>query len=418
MLFKILFRNIFRHKGKLIINTLVVMVASCLLVIALGQIGGISKTLSDSVVNTLTGHLVIKPTQAPVNFFQFTSSRTLPLIKGDDVKHILQDLASRDFVVGASERLRFGSLIGDETRSSPAMVLAVNPETEAKVCPDLGAIIAPLKTEGNALISKYLSRKAKQDVGSEIVLFSETPNDTVNAYEVKLSDYINTPVLIDEYSNQLLIVNLQAAKELLYLENEASEIVIRVGTEFTSKEELAALKKKLQASLSEKYNYLSVYTYYEVEDSIENISVIAKSMGSIQVGTIIVVMLVTILLLTSLTLHERRFEIGMLISIGMTPGKLTTMFILEVLFKLLLGYFLGFILGLLVLFVINSNGGIHASQVVEQYMYGGKVMVPIYDIKNSIYGGVFLILTSLALVFATCHKAARKSLVELLNSAK
>ena len=121
----------------------------------IGQIGGTKKTLRESVTNTLTGHLIIKPTIAPVDFFQFTSSRKLPLIPSDAVQDLLTSLSSNNSFEGVSERLRFGSLIGDDDSSTGAMVLAVNPETEAQVCPDLADIVKPLATENYAILSQY-----------------------------------------------------------------------------------------------------------------------------------------------------------------------------------------------------------------------------------------------------------------------
>lgn len=418
MLFSLSVRNLFRHRWRLVINILVVMVASCLLVIALGQIGGISRTLTQSVTNTLTGHLVIKPQMAPVDFFQFTSSKKLPLIATDDVPQVLQKLRDLPYVTAASERVRFGSLIGDENKSEPAMIIAVNPETEALVCTDLTDITQPLKNGENAVISRYLSKKTRLDKGRDIVVFSETPNDSSNAALYRLADIVNTPVLIDEFINNVFFINIDTAHTLLYLDGEATEIVVRVQPEYQTKEAIIALRDLLNREFAKEFPDLQAYAYFDVETSIENISVISKGLGTIQVGTIIVVMLVTIIILTSITLHERRFEIGTLMSIGMTPGKLTSMFMIEVFLKLLIGYVVGFVVGVLILSGINLGGGIQAASQVDQYIYGGKVMFPIIDIGGSLLGGVLIISAAMLLTWHTCHKAGRQNLVSLLSNKK
>ncbi|MCY7295215.1 ABC transporter permease [Alteromonas sp. a30] len=418
MLLSLSIRNLFRHRWRFLINILVVMVASCLLVVALGQIGGINRTLTQSVTNTLTGHLVIKPESAPVDFFQFTSSKKLPVIATDDVGKVLSSIKSQPFVEAASERVRFGSLIGDDNQSEPAMIIAVNPETEGLVCTDLTDIIAPLKNGENAAISSYLSKKTRLSKGESIVVFSETPNDSFNAAEYTLADIVNTPVLIDEFINNVFFINIDTAHELLYLDGEATEIVVRVKPEFQDKETIGALAKQLNASLANDFPELKAYAYFEVETSIENISVIAEGMGVIQVGTIILVMLVTVLILTSITLHERRFEIGTLMSIGMTPGKLTTMFMLEVFLKVVIGYLVGFLLGVAILSGINLAGGIQAANQVDQYIYGGKVMFPVINISGSLLGGLLVIGVSMLVTWTTCHKAGRQNLVSLLSNKK
>ncbi len=418
MLLSLSIRNLFRHRWRFLVNILVVMVASCLLVVALGQIGGINRTLTQSVTNTLTGHLVIKPEAAPVDFFQFTSSKKLPVIASNDVPQILASVRALPFVEAASERIRFGSLIGDDNTSEPAMIIAVNPQTEGQVCTDLVDIVHPLNDGANAVISRYLSKKTRLDQGESIVVFSETPNDSFNAAEYTLSDIVNTPVLIDEFINNVFFINIDTAHELLYLDGEATEIVVRVKPEFQNKEAIGQLKQQLNEQFTGNFAYLKTYAYYDVETSIENISVIAEGMGAIQVGTIILVMLVTVLILTSITLHERRFEIGTLMSIGMTPGKLTSMFMLEVFLKVVIGYLVGFTLGVAILSGINLSGGIQAANQVDQYIYGGKVMFPVIDIAGSLIGGVLVIGVSMLVTWTTCHKAGRQNLVSLLSNKK
>ena len=418
MLFSLSVRNLFRHRWRFVINILVVMVASCLLVIALGQIGGISRTLTQSVTNTLTGHLVIKPQIAPVDFFQFTSSKKLPLIATDQVPQVMNRLRDLPYVSAVSERVRFGSLIGDDNTSEPAMIIGVNPDTEASVCTDLTDIVSLLDNGENAVISRYLSKKTRLDKGQSIVVFSETPNDSFNAFEYTLADIVKTPVLIDEFINNVFFINIDTAHELLYLNGEATEIVVRVKPEYQTKEAIIALRDQLNREFATQFPDLQTYAYFDVETSIENISVISTGLGVIQVGTIILVMLVTILILTSITLHERRFEIGTLMSIGMTPGKLTSMFMMEVFLKLLIGYVAGFVVGVLILSGINLSGGIQASSQVDQYIYGGKVMFPIINVGGSLLGGVLIISAAMLLTWSTCHKAGRQNLVSLLSNKK
>jgi len=416
MLFKLAVRNVLRHRGRLIINTLTVIIASSLLVIAIGQIQGIKETLTNSVTQTLTGQIVVKPRRAPIDFFQFTSSKKIPIIPASDLPSLKRDMANLSYVSSVSERIRFGSLIGDDTRSTPAMVIAVDPSTEHTVCPDMGKIIGDSLDNSSAVISAALSRKTKLGVGDPIVSFSETPNDSFNAFEYKIVSEIDTPVLIDEFTNQLFIVSLDSARELLYLDGGATELVLRVPDDLSNKENLIEIRNNINELLSKKYPELAVYTYFEVESSIENISVISQGIGSIQVGTIIIVMLFVTLLLTIISLHERRYEIGTLMSIGMRPKTLTQMFLLEVGIKSVVGYVLGASLGIFVLLIINSMGGFKASQAVDQYIYGGKVMFPQVDYLTTFYGGLFIVGASLLVTFSACFRTSRQSLVNLLTS--
>jgi len=418
VLFALSFRNLLRHRGRLVINTLVVTIASCLLVVALGQIEGINRALTSSVTDTLTAHLTIKPSMAPVSFFQFESSKKIPLISSSDLKKVMDKLQSLPYVESAAPRLRFGSLIGDDNRSNPAMVFAVDPELEAKACPDLADIIKPLRNSDNAVISSYLLKKSRLSINDPIVVFSDTPNLSFNAAQFKLDSTIKTPVLIDEYVNNIIFVNLKSANDLLYLNNEVSEIVVRLKAEYSDKAGQREKRDEIQSILGGDLSYLKVYTYSQVESSIENISSIASGMGFIQVGTIMVVMLVTILILTSISLHERRFEIGALMSIGMTPWRMTYMFLLEVLMKTGLGFVLGLVIGVLILTGVNESGGIQAASQIDQYIYGGKQMFPVIDLSRILLGGFLMVVVALLTTLASCYGAARQDPVALLNNRK
>ncbi|WGO96542.1 FtsX-like permease family protein [Saccharophagus degradans] len=411
-------RNLLRNRGQLAINTIVVMIASCLLVVALGQIGGINRTLTNSVTDTLTGHITIKPSSAPVNFFQFESSRKLPLISPDEIEKTTQALSQLSYVEAVAPRLRFGSLIGDDERSSPAMVFAVDPQLEAKASPDLAEIVAPLSQNGGAVISEKLLKKSRLTLNDYIVVFSETPSSSFNAGQFQLKNTINTPVLIDEYVNNIVFISLEDARHLLYLDGDASEIVIRLKPDFRSKEQLALASREIQGILDANATSLNSYTYSQVESSIENISSIASGMGFIQVGTIMLVMLVTVLILTSISLYERRFEIGALMSIGMTPWRLTLMFMLEVFFKTIIGFLAGFVLGVAILSIINAVGGIQSTSQIDQYIYGGKQMFPIIDLGSSLLGGLLMVLVAMAVTLVSCVRAARQDPVALLNNRK
>lgn len=417
MLFTLSIRNAFRHRGRLLLTMSIVMVASLLLVIAVGQIGGINRTLTNSVTDTLTGHINIKPQSAPVAFFEFASPKRLELIRAEDVEDVIARVSALPMVEAATPRIKFGSLIGNDEKSIPAMIIGVDPGREGKVCTDLVNIVKPLQNSANAVLASYLANRVGIQKGENILVFSETADDSFNAAEFKIDSTIDTPVLIDEFINSVFLVDIQTVRDLLYLDQSASEISIRLKPGYTTN--LAAARDAINQALTPAQQaYLKTYTYQEVEQSIEGISGIAAGMGTIQVGTIMLIMLVTVLIITSITLHERRFEIGALMSIGMSPAKLTAMFVMEVGIKVVLGYVLGAILGFLILQGINFSGGIKAANQIDQYIYGGKVMFPIIDYANIALGMVLVVSIALLITLGTCIKASRQDIVGLLNSKK
>jgi ABC-type antimicrobial peptide transport system permease subunit len=130
------------------------------------------------------------------------------------------------------------------------------------------------------------------------------------------------------------------------------------------------------------------------------------------------VMLVIVLLVTKMGLYERQVEIGTLISLGMPPGRITSLFISEVVIKVLIGYLAGFVLAFLILLGIIYSGGIHAQSLVEQFMNGGKILVPVIDPINISIGFCAVITAAVMTTYFSCRSAASQDAVVLLSSKK
>ncbi len=415
MIFRLAFRNVFRNRGRFLLSTFVVAIASLLLVYATGQIGGVKQALVRGVTDTLTGQVQIKPKAAPRDFFEYPSARRLNLIKAPDLDRILAKVRALDVVEAASERVRFGALIGNEERSTPALIMGIDPVSEAGVTPDLGTILSPLSNPSAALVSEYLTKKSGIPIGKEILVFADTPNDSFSARPYTIAAYAKSPVLIDEFMNGTVLVDIASARKLLSLDGGATEIAIRLKPG----QEVDDAVSKIDAVLDQgEKQYLGVYPYTEVAKSVKNIGNIATGMGAIQVGAVMFVMLIIVLVITKMGLYERQAEIGTLMSIGMTRGRLMTLFISEVFIKILIGYGAGFSLAMFMLLGVRHSGGIKSATQIEQYMYGGKIMMPVIDFKNILIGFFVVIAAALLTTLVSCWKAGGEDAVVLLSGKK
>lgn len=417
MIFRLALRNVFRHRGRFWLATFIIGIASLMLVFATGQIGGVRQALVRGMTDSLTGQIQIKPRTAPREFFDLPSSRKLDLIASAELSALLTRLRALDVVQAASPRLRFGALIGNDVRSTPAMIIGVDPSTEGAVTPDLGSTLGPLATPGAAMVSEYLTKKSGIGLGKEVLIFSETPDDSFNARPYTIAAFASSPVLIDEYMRQIVLVDLASANKLLGLAGDASEIVIRLkpGREA----DLAAAVAQINAALSPaQQSVLGVTTWKETATAANNIGNIAAGIGAIQVGAIMFVMLIIVLVITKMGLYERQAEIGTLMSLGMTRMRLLALFMTEVTIKVLIGYGIGFLIALFLLFGIRNNGGIKAVTEIDQYTNGGKIMIPVIDGGNILLGFLLVMATALLITVWSCWRAGSADCVTLLNQKK
>ncbi len=389
-----------------------------MLVFATGQIGGVKEALVRGMTDSLVGHIQVKPREAPRDFFDVQTGRRISLIPADQLASVLAKIRTLPEVAAAAPRLRFGALVGNDEKSTPAMVMAIDPMDESRVSPDMAASLSLVSSGIQAsLVSKHLVDKLSIPVGQELFVVTETPIEAYNGRPFDIKGYASSPVLIDEYMNMLVIANLDRCRKMLYVEDVATDIGVRVKPAYVGR--LDDVIAHIETVLSpQERQYLGAYSYREVAQSVNSVGTIASSMAAIQVGVVMFVMLVIVLILTKMGLRERRQEIGSLIALGMTRGRLVRLFSYEVVIRVLIGYGIGFAIAAILLLSIRHSGGIAASSLVEQFMNGGKIMIPVLDGATIFFGLLVVLGVSLLTTFASCWRAASEDAVDLLNSTE
>jgi ABC-type lipoprotein release transport system permease subunit len=76
----------------------------------------------------------------------------------------------------------------------------------------------------------------------------------------------------------------------------------------------------------------------------------------------------------------------------------------------------GLVIAVFLLFQLKQAGGMKSVTLVEQFMNGGKVMLPVIDVENILIGFFVVILVSMLTTLITCWNAASEDAVELLRS--
>ena len=419
MIIQLGLRNAFRHKGRFLLGSFVIGITSLLLVFATAQIVGVKHAMARGMTDSLTGHLSVKPKTAPRDFFDPSTGRRLELIQSDELGPLLAKLSALDVVEGASPRLRFGALVGDGENSTPGIVIAVDPNTEPTVTPDIADLMPALKASSQAaLVSDHLMQKTRLRIGDEVLLLTETPSEVFNGRPYDIKGVAVSPRLIDEYMKTVVIVNIATTRRMLYVDDVATDIAIRLKPEYAG-ERMTEAVARISAALTEREReVLGVYRYNEVVDSIDSVGKIATGMATIQIGTVMFVMLTIVLIITRMGLYERRTEIGTLISLGMSRARLTWMFLIEVVVKVVIGYTGGVLIALFMLYGIERSGGLKAKTSVEQYMNGGKILLPVIDAGNIFIGFCVVLAISLLVTLRSCWKAGAEDAVSLLSTGK
>ncbi len=331
MLFKLAWRNIWRNKRRSLITaasvTFALFFAICMRSMQLGTYDNVY----DNVINSSTGYV-------QVHGKDFWENKTLEesMELGDS---LTQRIKNTDGVKDAIPRLESFSLLSTGTDTKGALIMGVNPEGEEKYFnfgEDLKAGELIKTGDRSILLAEGLAKYFDVQPGDTVVMIGQGYHGvSANAqYRVKGIVRINTPQL----NNSLAYLPIKEAQELFGAYGRVTSLVVIP----TDNDDFAEVKEGLAGRLDT--------TNFEVMTWREMMPELIQAMEADSAGGLIILFILylvisfgvfgTILMLTA----ERVPEFGILISIGMSRGKIALITFLETVFLSLIGLLMGGIL--------------------------------------------------------------------------
>ncbi len=207
-------------------------------------------------------------------------------------------------------------------------------------------------------------------------------------------------------------IHMDDAKKVLRMNNEVevSEIVLRLK----DVEQLSVAEKSLQPIL-EKLNkegksVFEIHTWQQLSPFYNIIKMIDLMNVSIKI-ILISIVLISILNVMIMSVYERIREIGTIAAIGTPPMSIVKLFLCEGLMMGALGAFLGSILSLGIVFILNF--------VKITYSFGqqsGLVLIPKLALSDVLSVSAIVIVISLIASISPSIKASRLDPVEALRT--
>lgn len=390
MLFKLAWRNIWRNKRRSIITAASVAFALFFAICMRSMQLGTYDNVYSNVINSSTGYLQI-------HHKGYWDDRTLEKsIKISD--SLRQTVLSSDGVVDIVPRLESFSLLSTGNSTKGAMIMGINPEAEARYF--------DLKKDLQA--GQFLDDNSKGIMLSEGLAhyFDATPGDTVvligqgyhgisanGQYVVEGIIKLSTP----ELNNGLAYVSIKEAQQLFGAYGRASSLVVIPKDADDFQDISRELTNRLDTS---KYE---VMTWRQMMPELIQ-AMQADSSGGLVILFILYLVISfgvfgTILMLTA----ERIPEFGILISIGMSRGKIALITFLETVFLSLIGLAAGCVLALPLTYYFHYHP-IRLTGAMDSAMteYGFEPLIPA-SIDPSIvfvHGSGVLIITMLLSLYA------------------
>ncbi len=346
LLLKLAWRNVWRNKRRTIITILAIVFATFLSIIQRGFADGTWEYNIKYMLDLFSGYIQIQRIG-----YQENPKLSLSFTPDKRLKNILN---SNNEILHYSERILADGLISYKSNSSGIMILGIDPDKEKYTSRlverlERGEYITNQNIQ-EILIGFKLLKNLKANVGDTIVILAQGIDGVMGnqKFVVKGTFQLNSP----EFDASGVFMNIQAAQELLAMENRISIIVVKV--EDLKRVKLVANFINKQLS-DQNITDLVALRWDEVLTDIKELREFDSIGDKFFLFILIVIVSFGILNTITMSVIERYREIGITLSIGMKPIKIFFLLIIETFFLSITGIIVGNVFGYFVNSYFENN---------------------------------------------------------------
>jgi putative ABC transport system permease protein len=272
-----------------------------------------------------------------------------------NVSKLLQVLKSEPEIEAVTKRIAVGGLLSNGNQSIYCWGTAIDPTTVNKTLPGLlksmngGGHPLVLNLSNGAVIGAGLAKKLGVTKGKTLTLVAYDKYGAMNAIDITVTDIAKYAT--DVENDAKIITTVSNAEKLLGFEDEGTDICIKLN----DRSKIMDLKKRYTQQYSSQYG-VNFYTWQELLGSYAQIIGMFQGVQFIILLIMIVVVLIGVINTILMSVFERTSEIGTLMAIGSSRGRIINIFIAESFWIGLTGIIIGSIVGVLLVSLLRING--------------------------------------------------------------
>ncbi len=406
MLYQLALRNIWRNRRRTLLTLSAMIISSALLILALGIFSGMLRDMLASATEQYYGHLVIsaKGYQDDRDMFRHFS-----------MDKSIENVLKQDEITGYSQRLRSFGLLSHQQNSSPGEILGILPSQEQTVTGLQDSLIdghyLTADDSNGAVLGSGLAQRLNVVPGDQLVFVTQAADGSIGNDLLLVRGIFSTGDI--GYDNTLVLVPLAWLQQLLVLPGQIHGIAVKTDQPLNA------------AALAEQYR-VNLPDALEILDWGEMLPQMREVVASYAVSRMIIV---TILYLATglgilntffMAVMERTRELGVLMALGMRPGQIRTMIMLETAIMGSLGLLCGAVVGI-ALSLYMALVGVDLSGTLTPITYAGGTILPrlhaVIEPANILIPSVCLLIVSLLAGFLPANRAAKMQPVVAIRDA-
>ena len=396
---RLAWRNLWRHRRRTLLVVLSIGVTMAMMMMYDGLIAGFNDAIYGNAIKVLGGNIQVHSAGYNDKIDQ------MPLLPLGNDQAVIDASLKQPQVVAATRRINTGGLATNREGAFGMTITGIEPEKEQQL-----SLIAQHVTSGKylassdqdvALIGKGLADAMNIKVGDSFTLTGRATHQQMRSRTMKVGGIFDLGMA--DLEKQTVYVSLGEAQNLYGLEGQSTEVSISLKTLGQEPQVISVLQPALPGYELDTWQN----NFPDLNQTIQSKSAVMNIFGVV----ILLIAGIGILNLLLMAVFERTREIGVLGALGMKPGQISLLFMLEGAMMGLLGVVMGVVLGV-VFNAILAQVGIDYSALsgASSFMalISGKIY-PTLGLENVVSRSLTSIIIA---VLAALYPAREASLCE------
>lgn len=364
---RLAFRNLARNTRRTAITTSAIALGMALLHFTICLQHGSYTKMLDTGIKAMAGHVVVQ-----ADGYQETRESERMVEESTPIVEAMAAAAPNGTVI---RRSFLGGLLSSADGSSAVAIVAVEPELDREVNPLHEKVIlgGALEADRDILIGEKLAQTLQVDLGDRLVLMAQA-GDEMTSQLFRLKGVFKTGAARQD--GFIGVITLGASQRLLGRPDAATQVTLHLPDPNGTDGAHAAVDASLAAQ------DLEILTWREALPELVSFIKMDRAGGEIMMT--ILIMIVTMGMFNTLLMAvlERTREFGVLLAIGMKPGQVQRLILLEGVLLGALGVTAGFILGALITWPCVVYGLDFTSMGETMETSGVAMSMHIYSVYN------------------------------------
>ncbi len=345
LVFRLAWRNLWRQPRRTWLTTGAMIFSNTLLVFMISLQFGMYGLMIDNTLQAFTGHLQI---QAP----GYVDDQKMRQTVADIVP--LAELMRREFPDRRiAARANAFALVSSEQRSYGIAVVGVEPQYEPAVSTLPGLVAQGRYLADNEaaeiVIGASLARNLKVGLGDELTLLGSGRDGSFSAAVVDVVGIFDSGIA--EFDRSISEIPLGLFQDVFFMNGSGHHIVFNNG----GINGVAALKTEVEALLPGDQE-LVVHDWDRLQPGLQQAIKADMSSAFFMYGILVILVAFSVLNTQLMSVLERTHEFGIVMALGLTPGRLGRLVMLETVIMGALGLLLGALLGAIVTSYLSVHG--------------------------------------------------------------